>query len=108
MVGHSLMGTSLLFTGELSRARGHLDHTLALYDPSEHRQLATRFGQDVRVAALSFRSFASWFLGYPKQALRDTELALQDAREIGQVGSLMTTLVHAPVNYIHCGNLRCG
>jgi predicted ATPase len=98
------MGTSLLFTGELVKARAHLDHTLALYDRSAHRPLATRFGQDVRVAALSFRSFASWFLGYPEQALRDTELALQDAREIGQAGSLMMTLVYAPMNYIHCGN----
>jgi hypothetical protein len=80
MVGHRLMGTSLLFTGELVKARAHLDHTLALYDCSAHRPLATRFGQDLRVAALSFRSFASWFLVYPEQALRDTELALQDAR----------------------------
>ena len=31
---------------------GALDQAIALYDPAEHRPLATRFGQDVRVAIL--------------------------------------------------------
>jgi hypothetical protein len=48
MVGHRLMGASLLFTGDVA-ASDQLDRALALYDPIEHRPLATRFGQDVRV-----------------------------------------------------------
>jgi hypothetical protein len=43
--------------------------------------LATQFGQDVRVAILSYRSLALWVLGYPDAALADGDRALKDARE---------------------------
>jgi len=46
-VGHRLMGTSLMFTGDLEQGRTHLDRALALYDPVKHRSLAARFGQDI-------------------------------------------------------------
>jgi hypothetical protein len=65
-----MMGLSLLFTGDIAEGRAHLDQAIALYDPAEHRPLATRFGQDVRVAALSHRSFALCLLGYPEAALK--------------------------------------
>jgi predicted ATPase len=58
MIGHRLMGTSLLFTGDITQGRAHYDQALALYDPGKHRALAARFGQDVRVAILSNRSVA--------------------------------------------------
>ncbi|HKA65260.1 MAG TPA: AAA family ATPase, partial [Methyloceanibacter sp.] len=54
MIGHRIMG-SLLHMGDFAEGRAHLDRAIALYDPDEHRPLATRFGQDVRVAALSYR-----------------------------------------------------
>jgi class 3 adenylate cyclase/tetratricopeptide (TPR) repeat protein len=71
MIGHRLMGTSLLQTGDIAEARGHLDQAIALYDPADHRPLATRFGHDVGVAILSFRSWALWLLGHPEAALRE-------------------------------------
>ena len=52
MIGHRLMGISLLCTGDIAEGRAHLDQAIALYDPAEHRPLATRFGQDSRVADL--------------------------------------------------------
>ena len=52
MIGHRLMGMSLLCTGDIAEGRAHLDRAIALYDPAEHRPLATRFGQDARVAIL--------------------------------------------------------
>ena len=48
MIGHRLMGISLLLTGDIAEGRAHFDQAIALYDPAEHRPLATRFGQDVR------------------------------------------------------------
>ena len=84
MIGHRLIGLSLLHTGDIAEGRTHLDRALALYDPAEHRSLATRFGQDVRMAALSWRSMALWLLGYPAAALVDADHALKDAREVGQ------------------------
>ena len=37
MIGHRVMGTSLLITGDLAESRLHLDRAIALYDPAEHR-----------------------------------------------------------------------
>jgi len=103
MIGHRVMGISLLLTGGISEGREHLDRALALYDPAEHRPLATRFGQDVRVSVLSYRSWALWLLGYPGAALADAEQALKDAREIGQAATLMYALAHAPFTHTCCG-----
>jgi predicted ATPase len=104
MIGHRLMGMSLLTTGDIADARAHFDSAIALYDPAEHRSLATRFGQDVRVAVRSFRSLALWLLGYPDAALADAGQALKEAREIGQAPSLMYALVVTTFTLIHCGN----
>ena len=106
MIGHRLMGTSLLHTGDIAEGRAHYDQALALYDPAEHRPLATRFGQDVRVAILSYRSLALWLLGYPEAALADADHALKDAREIGQAATLMYALSYASLTHILLRKLR--
>ena len=103
MIGHRLVGAALLFTGDITQGRAHLDNTLASYDPKLHRPLTARFGHDVRVAALCHRSWALWILGYPDAALADTENAFKDAREINQAAtSLNASLAIYPV--IFCGN----
>jgi class 3 adenylate cyclase/predicted ATPase len=103
MIGHRLMGSSLLCTGQLVQGRAHLDRAIALYDPVQHRPLATRFGQDTRVAILWYRSWALWALGYPDAALADMEHALMDAREIGHAATLMNALAWtSPIQY-YCG-----
>ena len=103
-VGHRLMGMSLLQTGEIAQSRGHYDRALTLYDPAEHRPLATRFGQDVRVSILCYRSLAMWLLGYSETALANSSQALKDAREIGQAPTLIYALVHASWTDVLCGN----
>jgi class 3 adenylate cyclase/predicted ATPase len=104
MVGHRLMGTSLVFLGEFAEARAHLDRAIELYDPVKHRPLATHFGQDVGVAALTYRAFALWFLGYPEAALKDLDDALEQAREFGQAATLMYALNFNAIVHILCGN----
>jgi predicted ATPase len=104
MIGHRLMGSSLLCTGEIADGRAHYDQALALYDPVAHRPLATRFGQDVGVSILSYRSLALWMLGYPDAALADAERALNDARGIGEAAALMYALLNTSVTQILCGN----
>ena len=83
-----------MLTGDIAEGRAHFDQAIALYDPAEHRPLATRFGQDVGVAILSYRSLALWLLGYPEAALADADHALKDAREIGQAATLMYRADH--------------
>ena len=104
MIGHRLMGNTLLMTGDIVEARAHHDQALAFYDPAEHRPLATRFGQDVGVAILCYRSWALWLLGYSEAALADAEQALEEAREIGHAATLMYALWHVSLNHIWCGN----
>jgi predicted ATPase len=73
MVGHRIMGVALMFSGDIAEARAHLDRGMVLYDPAEHRPLATRFAIDVRVGILFARSVALWVLGYPEAALADAQ-----------------------------------
>jgi predicted ATPase len=102
MVGHRLMGVSLLLTGGISEGRAHLDQAVALYDPAEHRPLAMRFGVDASVAILSYRSWAVWLLGYPEAALADVEQALKYASSTGHAATSIFTLFHASFTHIHC------
>ena len=104
MVGHRMMGHALLITGEIAAAQAHYSQGLALYDPIEHRPFATRFGQDISVANMSFRSLALWLLGYPERALADANRALKDAQEIGQAATLMFALTYAAKAQTHCGH----
>ena len=103
MIGHRLMGISLQCTGDIAQGRAHLDDAIALYVPAEHRPLATRFGQDIRIASLVLRSGAQWLLGYPEAALRDADDALKNAREMGHAATLMYALNFA-ITPIFCGN----
>jgi class 3 adenylate cyclase/predicted ATPase len=104
MVGHRIVGMSSLPTGDVVGGRAHYDQALALYDPAKHRSLATRFGTDIRVMVLSFRSVALWMLGYPEAALADADQALKDAREIGHAPSLMQALFVPSLTHFLLGN----
>jgi class 3 adenylate cyclase/tetratricopeptide (TPR) repeat protein len=103
MVGHRIMGRSLMDTGNIVEGRAHYDQAIELYKPLEHHTVATRFGQDARVSIYSSRSLTLWLLGYPAAALGDSELAVKHGRETGQAAALMYALGHVPWTYIHCG-----
>jgi len=102
MIGHRLMGNSLLLTGDIMEGRVHLDRALALYSPDQHRPLAMRFGQDAEVSILAYRAVALWVLGYPEAALRDTNRAVKSARAIGQAATLMYALLNTLRTLIYC------
>src|SRR5262249_47226857 len=97
-------GLSLLHTGDIVDGRAHLDRAITFYDPAEHRPLATRFGQDIGAATLSWKSLAFWLLGYPEAALADSEHALKVAREIGHSATLMYVLNFSAWTNILSGN----
>jgi predicted ATPase len=104
MIGHRITGSSLLLTGDIVGGGAHYDQAIALYDPAAHRPLATRFGQDPRVAILCWRSLALWLLGYPNAALADADHALKDARAIAHAGTLMYALYITTFALICCGS----
>jgi class 3 adenylate cyclase/predicted ATPase len=104
MIGHRLMGPTLLNTGAIAEGRAHLDRAMALYDFREHRQLAMQFGLDNGVTILSWRALALWLLGYPDRAAADMNNALQNARKIGYAGTLMFALNFTLLTQFNLGN----
>ena len=103
MLGHLLAGISLVVTGDLAAGKSELDQAIALYDPIEHRALATRFGHDVRVSALAWRAYASWRLGDLDTSLAERQCAVAGAREIGHAATLMFALSHVSLTLLHAG-----
>lgn len=104
MIGHRTMASTLALRGDIVEAKAHYDKALALYRPAEHRRLMTRFGQDLRVTCLAFRSMNSWLLGYPQAALNDADCALMEARQIEHAATLMFTLNFPILVNTYCGN----
>ncbi len=104
LIAHRIMGISLAFAGEIAKSRTHFDRGIALYNPGEHRPLATRFSVDAAVSILCYRSWDLWFLGYPEAAVADADQAINDARQIGQAATLMYALWHGSVTQTECGN----
>jgi TOMM system kinase/cyclase fusion protein len=97
---HFALGVSLLWHGEVVPARAHLEQSIALYDPQEHRALAFRAGIDLAVWCLSHAAQALWLLGYPDQALGRNHEALILAQELSHPPSQAAVLFY--VAYIHC------
>jgi len=97
-------GNALALTGDFVAGKEHYDRALAIYDPAEHRPIATRSGRDVGVTLLSFRSACLWLLGYPAASRNDAERAVKNARKTGQATTLMYALYFAGDSHMLCGN----
>jgi hypothetical protein len=55
------------------------------------------------MAALGFRSWAQWLLGFPEAALSDASNSVKDAREVGEAATLMFALTASSTTNIFCG-----
>jgi predicted ATPase len=104
MIGHYVMGVSLMAAGGIAEARAHFDQAIALYGPIEHAPLGMRRGTGSLVGILTFRSLALWALGYPEAAVADTEDALKNAREMGRADVLLAAMFHGLITHILCRN----
>jgi class 3 adenylate cyclase/predicted ATPase len=104
MIGHRLMGLSSLTAGDFAEGRAHFDRALTLYEPLRHRALATRFGQDIGVAIVSWRALTVWALGYPKSAREDAKHALREARKTGHAATLLFALTVTWLTKLFCGD----
>jgi predicted ATPase len=104
LIAHRSMATLLLCAGDVVQSRPHYDQAIALYDPTQHRSLATRFEQDARVATLSYRSIALWTLGHPEAALGGSYQAVFDAREVDHAATSMYALTVTSLSHILCAD----
>lgn len=70
VLGYGFSGASLLLGGEIAEGRKHLDQSIAFYEPIEHRPLATRFGEDQRVATCAGDQWRSGHSGILRRELQ--------------------------------------
>jgi predicted ATPase len=66
-----------------------------LYDPQQHRSLVSRLGIDLGVFFLAYMVRPLWLLGYPDQALQQSQKALTMAQELAHPFSLTYALCFA-------------
>ena len=97
--GHYVLGEILLWLGEFSAARAHLEQGLAIYDPQQHDPHDLLYEADPWLGCLGALSVTLWFLGYPDQAQQRSAEALSLAQALAHPYSLARVLVNAA--YLH-------
>jgi len=88
--GHTTLGVTLFYLGELLRARTHLEQGDRLDDPQQLR--SPTFVLNPMVACRAYVALVLWWLGYPDQALRRSQEALNLAQDLGHPQSLAFAL----------------
>lgn len=90
---HTALGQTFHMLGIFPQARHHLERSLALYDPLQHRSLAFLLGgEDPGLACRGFAAWTLWMLGYPTQALHSLEATLALAQQLGSPFNLAWAL----------------
>ncbi len=102
LLGHRLMGYSLIAMGEFQPGYAHVEQAVALYNPQQHRSMAFRYGQDTGIAAQALLALALAYLGYPDQALQSSQQAVSAAHELNHANTLGYVLTHACFVYQFC------
>jgi predicted ATPase len=92
---HHTLGGTLCSLGEFSRAREHLERSMALYDPEQHRSQVALFGPDVGVFCRAWAAHSLWHLGFPDQAVELSAEALALAQELDHPFSLALAQAYA-------------
>jgi predicted ATPase/class 3 adenylate cyclase len=81
LVGQRMLGTSLIFSGELIAARNYIERALAVYNPTRHRALTFQYGADPQSAGLAWLALDLSLLGYPDQGESAGQKAITLAKD---------------------------
>src|SRR6476619_1050842 len=76
------LGITALCRGVPVSALHHVEQASVLYDPERHRRHAFQFGQDPGVICKAFGAVALWILGYPEQAVQESDAAIVMANDL--------------------------
>src|SRR4030042_744404 len=85
----------LLNVGELVQTIEYAKRMMDVYNQEKHGFMAYLFGYDVGVFNQGIGSWAHWILGYPDEALRQLDEAVNNARKVGHPHSLAFVLLLA-------------
>jgi tetratricopeptide (TPR) repeat protein len=94
-LGEHMLGIAEHHLGAHQSARDRCESTLANYLPDDRRAHIIRFQYDLRVTARTFLARILWLQGFPDQARRAAETAVEDAQAINHAASLCLTLALA-------------
>ncbi len=83
-----ILGSILLWRGDLSLGRTYLEQGLTLYDRCHHHVHAFVYGQDPGVVCSANMSYVLWLLGYPDRAREKCHEAYALAQELEHPYSL--------------------
>jgi predicted ATPase len=90
--GHRALGDTLLWLGEFVLARAHLEQGMTLYNPQQYGDHALLYGQDPGMGCRIYAAQTLWALGYPAQALQQSQEALALVQELSHPFSLAFAL----------------
>jgi DNA-binding winged helix-turn-helix (wHTH) protein/predicted ATPase len=88
VVGCLMMGATLFRQGEFAAALRHLLHGTRFSDPQQHQTLSALYMADPSGACHGFAAHVLWLLGYPDQALEQSQAALTLAEQLAHPLSL--------------------
>jgi predicted ATPase len=92
VLAHHISGGPLMFAGRFALSRSRLEAGLALYDPISHRVLVYQGGVHPLVVSQALLGCALFCLGYPDQALAQSNSAIAEARRLAHPPSLAVSL----------------
>jgi predicted ATPase len=92
VLGHYASGRNLMSAGRFASAQSHLEAGLALYDHISHRSLARRAGFHPQVVSQAFLGIVLFCLGFPDEALAQSNAAIAEARRLAHPHSLASNL----------------
>jgi predicted ATPase len=92
VLGHASSGRNLMYAGGFGSARSHLEEVLALYDPILHGSLGHQTGSQPRVGARGLLGIALFCLGFPDQALAQSNAGITEALTLAHPSSLAASL----------------
>jgi predicted ATPase/class 3 adenylate cyclase len=80
VMGHYSAGRNLMWVGSFASSRSHFETVLALYDPNSHHSLVRQTGIHPQLAAQAALGIVLFCLGFPDQALAQSNKAIAEAR----------------------------
>jgi class 3 adenylate cyclase/predicted ATPase len=92
VLGHDCYGRDLLLAGKFASARLHLEEVFALYDPISHRSLLHQTGSHPRAVSRGQLGIALFCLGFPDQALAQSNAGITEALTLAHPPSLAASL----------------
>jgi DNA-binding SARP family transcriptional activator/predicted ATPase len=95
-LGHWYLGLVNWRLGEFTAARAHFEQTISYYHPQlHHRPMVLLRGSDAGLSALAYNACCLWCLGYPEQASKQSQEALNLARKLNHSFSLADVMCYA-------------